>query len=78
MNKNNKVFIKHIAWLLVNTKIFIHLFQIAQIALLIADETFVIMCIKYFDYTNIFLPKSIAELPKYTRINDYLIKLINN
>ena len=31
--------------------------------------------VEYFNYSNVFLAENTTEIPKYTRINDYIIKL---
>ena len=53
-------------------------FQAIQIRLLKANKVFTFIFAKYFDYTNIFLPKLIIKLLKYTDINNYAIKLEKN
>ena len=68
----------HVASLVVSIKITIHFFWMAQIALLIADKTFVTIPTEYSNFATIFLSESTAELSKYTRINNHPIKLINN
>ena len=54
----------------------IHPFWHTQIALLKAEE--VTIPSKYADYTNIFSSNFATKLPKYTRINDHLINLIDD
>ena len=33
---------------------------------------------KYTDFVDVFLPKLAIKLPKYTKINDYAIKLVDD
>ncbi len=49
-----------------------------QIAHLEADEAFIKVLSKYVDFVDIFSLKLAAKLPKYTRINDHAIELIDN
>lgn len=60
------------------SKIFIYLFQITQIALLIFDKILVFIFAKNFNYFDIFLSNSIIKFLKYTKINNYFTKLIND
>lgn len=52
-----------------------HPFYKAQIALLIANKVSIEVFKKYVRYVDIFFKKTIVELPKYTKINDYPIDL---
>lgn len=61
-DKNNKAFVIYIAFIAINTKIFIHPFWTAQIALLSTDEAFIIVSKKYSNFADIFLLKSVLEL----------------
>ena len=47
----------------------------AQIEILLFDKAFTKILSKYFNYSNIFLRKNVAKFSKYTRINNYIIKL---
>ena len=49
-----------------------------QIAHLKADEAFIKVFGKYADFVDIFLPKLATKLSKYTRINNHIIKLVDN
>ena len=42
---------------------------------LLFDKAFIFVLAEYFDYSNIFLTKNIAKLPKYIGINNYITKL---
>ena len=39
------------------------------------DKVPIIISAEYSNYNNIFLAENVAKLPKYTKINDYAIKL---
>ena len=76
LDADNKIFIMHIAVLNIKSIIIaVYLSQIAQIRLLKANKVLTIVCTKYSNYTNVFLPKLAAKLLKYTNINNYAIKL---
>lgn len=75
LDDNKETFVMHIATLLVFLKILIHSFQIVLITLLLADKTLVKVFFGYFDYTDIFLHETVAQLLEYIRINDYTINL---
>ena len=47
----------------------------AQVGAVLLDKAPIIILTKYFDYSNVFLVENIAELPKHTKINGYIIKL---
>ena len=49
-----------------------------MIARLKADETSSKVLSKYTDFVDVFLSKLALELPKYTKINDHAIKLVDN
>ncbi len=55
-----------------------HPLRKAQIAHLKADEAPSKMPSKYADFTNIFSSKLAAKLPEHTRINDYIIELMDD
>lgn len=78
LGKDDKVFVVHMASLVISTEMTIHPFWIAQIASLITDEAPVTVPIEYFDFADIFSPESVAEPPEHTKINDHLIELIDN
>lgn len=54
----------------------VHLLYQAYIRLLLADETFIKVSSKYFDWVNIFAFDLMIELPNNTGINKYVIKLV--
>ena len=41
------------------------------------EEILIIILTKYINFINMFFHILISKLPKYIRINDYAIKLIN-
>lgn len=55
----------------------VHLFCQAWIAFLKVDETPIAILSRYADFVNVFSPNLVAELSNYTRINNYVIGLIN-
>lgn len=46
-----------------------------QVGALLFDQSPIKVLVIYFNYSNIFLIKSIAELPEHSEINNYIIKL---
>ena len=50
----------------------------AQISYLKGDEALTKVPSKYADFADIFSAKLAVELPKYTRINNHAIKLLND
>lgn len=57
------------------TKITIHPFQEAQIALLLANKAPTKVLSEHSDYSDVFSLNLAMELPEYTDTNDYAIKL---
>ncbi len=74
----HEAFVVHIAALSVDLGDEVHLSRSAQIAHLKADEAPTEVPSKYADFADVFSPKLAAELPEYTGINDYAIKLVND
>ena len=50
----------------------------ALIADLKVDKAYIKVSNEYADFADVFLLKLAAELLKYTKINDYAIKLVND
>lgn len=50
----------------------------AKIAFLKANKALIKVFSKYTDFANIFLPKLITKLFKYTNIENYVIELVND
>ena len=73
-----EAFIAHIAFFSVNLDNKIYLLRKAQIAYLKVDKVSTKVSSKYTNFANIFSPKLVVELLKYTRIHDYATKLMNS
>ena len=78
LNLEHETFIVYIAALSVNSGDKIHPSRRAQIANLKADEAPTKIPSKYIDFADVFSPKLAVKLPKYMRINNYAIKLVDN
>ncbi len=50
----------------------------AQLARMKADEAISEIFSEYANFADIFLPKLAIELPKYTRINNHPIELVDD
>ena len=59
-------------------KLNIHSFHKPCISSLIAEEALIKVPDKYVNFTGIFSLDLAFKLPKYTRINDHAIKLVNS
>ena len=55
-----------------------HPLKKAQIAHLKTNKAFIKVLNKYANFANVFLPKLVTELPKYMRINNHAIKLVDD
>ena len=55
-----------------------HLLKKAQIAHLKAVKASTKVFSKYTDFADIFLPKLVVELFKYTKINNHAIKIVDD
>ena len=64
--------------LLSSSSLDIHPLRRLQISGLIAKEAFTKIPVKYLDFADIFSPDLAFELPKYTGINNHIIKLVNS
>ncbi len=73
-----KVFIVYVAALDIDLSDKIHFSNKAQIAHLKADEASIKVASKYANFADIFSTKLAIELLKYTRINNYTIKLVDD
>lgn len=49
-----------------------------QIVSLKINKDLITVFLEYFDFADVFSPELIAELPEYTKINNYAIGLINS
>lgn len=77
-NPEHEIFLVYVAALHRISDNEIHPFKIAQLAYLKMDEGFVQVRSKYADFVDVFSLKFVIELSKYTRINNYLIELVDN
>lgn len=50
----------------------------AQIAYLKEDEALTEVFSEYADFADVFSPEWAAKLPEHTKINNYIIKLVND
>ena len=50
----------------------------AKVRAILFNEISTAILAEYFDYSDIFSAKNVAELSKHIKINDYTIKLIEN
>ena len=74
LSLENKIFITYIIFILRSIIKMVYLFKKTLIIFLNFKE--VIIFIKYFDFTNIFLFNLIIKLLKDTSINNYFISLV--
>ncbi len=73
-----KVFVVYIVALSVDSGDKIYLLRKVQMTDLKANKVHTVIPSKYIDFADIFLPKLAIKLPKYMRINDHTIKLVDN
>ena len=73
-----KTFTVHMIALSINLNNEIHLSKRAQIAYLKADKAPTKVLSKYIDFADIFLLKLAIEFSEYMRINNHIIKLLND
>ena len=76
LNKNNETFVVHVVALAKPTTMPIYFFCQVQVAMLMSERTRILA--EYFEFSNVFSSDSAAELLEHTRINDYLINLLDN
>ena len=85
LNLEHNTFIVHVAFLssipslsstLLNADV--HLSCKSQIADLIAKKALTKVFAQYVNFVDIFSPDLVYKLPKYTKINDHAIKLLND
>ena len=75
-NADNETFMVYVAVLAESTIMLIHPFCQAQVSMLTSEE--IGIPAKYSEFPNVFSSDSAAELPEYTRINDYPINLLDD
>ena len=73
-----KVFIVYITAVSVDSTYEVYSSKKTQMTYLKVDKTFSKVSSKYANFENIFSPKLIIELPKLIRINNHIIKSIDN
>lgn len=56
----------------------VYLLKKTQITYLKVDKAFIKVSSKYTDFVNVFSSKLIIKLPKYTSINHYAIKSVDD
>ena len=78
LDSKHKAFVIHIATLSINSDDKMHPLKKAQIAHLKIDKISTKVFSKYTDFVDVFSPKLAAKLSIYTRINNYIIKLMDN
>ena len=55
----------------------VYLFLRPQVFGLIAEEAFIKVPAKYLDFADVFSPDLASKLPKYTKIKNHAIKLVD-
>ncbi len=78
LDPEHESFIVHIAALSVDSGDEVQPSRRAQIAHLKADKVSCKVPSKYTDFADVFCPKLAAELLEYTRINNHVVKLVDN
>ena len=76
LNPDEEVFVVHVVFLSLGSRVAIHPARKAQITALDIEK--MIVPPEYSDYANIFSETSAAELLKHTGINDHSIELVND
>ena len=76
LNRDNKIFVIHIAALVEPIIMSIYSSHQVQVILLKSKENRI--SIEYSDFSNVFSSDSAVELTEHTRIKDYPINLLNN
>ncbi len=78
LDPKHETFVIHIAAFSEDLGDKMHPSKKTQITQLKADEALTKVPSKYTNFTDVFLPKLAAELPKYTGINNHSIKLVDD
>ena len=78
LDLEHETFIVHVAALSVDSGDEVYPSKRAQIVHLKADKASTKVPSKYTDFADLFLSKLAAKLPKYTRINNHAIELVDN
>ena len=77
LNPKHEIFIVHVAFLS-STLLNVHLSCKFQISGLIAEEASTKVLNKYINFVDIFSLDLVSELPKYIKINNHTIKLVES
>ncbi len=77
LDPEHEAFVVHVAALSVDSGDEVHPSRRAQIANLKADEALTEVPSEYAYFADVFSPKSAAELPEHTEINDHAIELVD-
>lgn len=79
LNLDNKIFIVYIAFF-ASSNLYINFYPSCKIciALFIVNDTSTIVLSKYVNFTNVFSLNFTAKLLKHIKINNHLIKLIED
>ena len=78
LNLEHKAFIVYIAILDIDLGDEVYPSKEAQIAHLKANKAFIKVFSKYINFVDIFSSKLAVELLEYTKINNHVIKLVDN
>ena len=76
LNRDNEIFVVHIATLAELITMPIYFFYQAQVELVIRDKTRIPA--EYSNFFNVFSSNSAVELPEHNGINDHFIDLLNS
>ena len=76
LNPYDETFVVRVAALAKLTTMLIYFSRQAQDALLTSEKTRILA--EYSNFSNVFSLESVVELPKYTKINDHSIDLLDN
>ena len=74
----HEVFVVYVAALNIDLSDEMHLLRKAQIAYLKVDETPTKVLSKYANFADVFSSKLAVEFPKYTKISNHTIELMDN
>lgn len=78
-DSNNKIFVVYITFFTSsNIEAKVHSFHKLQIVFLIATKISIVILPRYVDFANIFFLKFLKKLPKYIKIHDYSINLVDD
>ena len=78
LNTKYKSFVIYVTALSIDFSNKVHTSKKAQITHLKVDEVSTKVLSKYMNFADVFSLKLAIKLPKYRRINDYVIKLVDD